>query len=226
MKNLIKHYWLVLLIIVTIPIVINFILIIPAPVPNKLVVGTMSDWLGFWAVYLGASATFAMVFVTYKTIKQNDKLIAQNNEQLDEIKRQWKEQNRPRLSSSLSIGREFVMVDIRNTSTTPAHNVKISLVNNTNKDILHFNELKGTLENMSFEIPPNGLKQIPIYGINAYRDGKYEGYITVDLLYDEAKESYDLYLKEINAIVWQYGAEDIYKILNDINSSIQHFKIQ
>lgn len=220
MKSIIKQYWWVLLIIVTIPIAINFILIIPTPVPNRLLVGTISDWLGFWAVYLGASATFVMVFITYKTIKQNDTLIVQNSEQLKEIKRQWKEQNRPRLSCSLSIGREYVMIDIRNTSPTPAHNVKISLINNTKKDILRFNELRGILENMSFEIPPNGLKQIPIYGINAYRDGNYDGYITVNLLYEERKESYDLHLKEINVIVWQYNITDLYDVLKAIYSTI------
>jgi len=224
MKGIIKRYWWVLFILVTIPIAINFILVIPAPVPNKLVVGTMSDWLGFWAVYLGVLATLVMVFITYKTIKQNDKLIAQNNEQLNEIKRQWKELNRPRLSCSLSIGREYVMVDIRNTSPTPAHNVRITLINNTKKDIPHFNELKGIIENMSFEIPPNGVKQIPINGINAYRDGKYDGYISVDLLYDETEETYNLYLKEINAIVWQYNIADLYGVLDDINSAIKTHK--
>lgn len=54
-------------------------------------VGEDTDWLGFWVTYISAIASFAMVFITWRTLQQN-------KEQLNELKRQWNEQNKPFLS--------------------------------------------------------------------------------------------------------------------------------
>ncbi len=41
-------------------------------------------WLGFWATYIGAIASFVMVYYTYKTLLQNQKVIDQNDTTLNQ----------------------------------------------------------------------------------------------------------------------------------------------
>lgn len=100
---------LAMIILLAFPIILNWLILRPAVVE---VVGEGADWLGFWAAYIGAIASFAMVVLTWWTLKQskiqNDALIAQNEEilqnnkeQLDELKRQWEEENRPYLEVSI-----------------------------------------------------------------------------------------------------------------------------
>jgi hypothetical protein len=61
-----------------IPIILNFVLQIPSHFP---IIGDSQTWLSFWASYIGAIASFAMIAVTFLTLKQNQA-------QLNEIKRQ------------------------------------------------------------------------------------------------------------------------------------------
>ena len=107
------------ILLITAPIILNFILLLPAYIPERLIIGTPQSWLEFWPVYIGAMGTFIMAIMTYKTIKQNAELI--------------KSQNTPRLSSSLAIGKECLYVEIKNTTLVPAHNVKVSIVDNSNE---------------------------------------------------------------------------------------------
>lgn len=84
-----KH-WVVIFIatVVLIPILLNWVIRWRS---FFKFVGKDTDWLGFWVTYISAIASFAMVFITWRTLQQN-------KEQLEEIKRQWNEQNKPILS--------------------------------------------------------------------------------------------------------------------------------
>lgn len=81
-----------------------------------------SSWAIFWATYLAAIASFAMVFVTWLTLKQN-------KNQLNELKRQWEEEHRPKVLIYLTKGgiSETVDVEILNIGKTPAENIQFYL---------------------------------------------------------------------------------------------------
>lgn len=68
MKDILKKYWWAVLIIL-LPVVINFMLQIPAFVQ---IVGDNTDWLTFWGNYLGGSiSALVALFVLFKTLQQN-----------------------------------------------------------------------------------------------------------------------------------------------------------
>ena len=77
---------------------------------------------------------------------------------------------------------------------------------------------------MTFEISPYEIKQIPIWGVQPYVDGRYDGYLSVSLSYNDTSEVFNLYLKEINVTAWSYQTRDICNSLKDINSSIDDIK--
>lgn len=91
MKKVLKRHWwiilLFLLIAILFPLVLNWVMQKPAIFKY---VGDSADWLGFWAAYISAIASFAMVIITWMTLSQN-------KAQLNEMKRQWEEEHRPRL---------------------------------------------------------------------------------------------------------------------------------
>ena len=59
---------LIVVFIVLFPLILNFILQFP---PSFDVVGDSVVWLEFWPTYLSAAASFIMIFLTYKMLRQN-----------------------------------------------------------------------------------------------------------------------------------------------------------
>lgn len=193
------------------PVVFSFILLLPSCVPEEWLIGDPSYWHSFWPTYIGAFGTLLMAIMTYKTLKQNDQLI--------------KEQNSPKLSCSLAIGKDCLYIDIKNTASVPAHNVKVSLANNTTKEkILDFDSLCNHLSQMSFDITPFETKQIPIRGIQPYVEGKYDGYLSATLTYNDKSETFNLFLSEINVTAWKYDVRDVCQSISEINSSLEDIK--
>ena len=68
MKEWLKKYWWVTLVILVLPIVINFLLMIPAFSP---IIGEDTDWLSFWGGYLGAIVSAGVAFIILY-IQRND----------------------------------------------------------------------------------------------------------------------------------------------------------
>lgn len=66
--KLFKKYWWAVLIILALPIVINFLLLVPAFSP---IVGENTDWLSFWGGYLGAIVSAGVAFIILY-IQRND----------------------------------------------------------------------------------------------------------------------------------------------------------
>lgn len=199
------------LVLIAAPIILNFILLLPAFVSEQLIIGTPQFWLEFWPIYIGAIGTFLMAIMTFKTLKQNAELI--------------KNQNTPKLSCSLAVGKDCIYIEIKNTASVPAHNVKIDIVDNTKSGkIYDFDSLRNHLANMAFELSPFEIKQIPIRGVQPYVDGDYNGFLTVTLIYNDISEVFNLYLKEINVTAWRYQTRDVCSSLKDINSSIDDIK--
>lgn len=160
-----KHSRLFLLLITLfciIPLGINLLIGLPQKSLPFHVVGNDISWLGFWASYLSAAATFIMVIFTWLTLKQN-------SQQLEELKRQWSEDHRARLSFSIVSKQGIFMLMIANVGKETAYNIRLtfsdqfieSLLANSTKDI--YRKLQGK----SFSIEPNTNKYFyisPIYG--------------------------------------------------------------
>lgn len=183
-------YIVVGIIIVLAPILLNFILLLHIGIPEQLIVGDSKLWLSFWPTYLGSLGTFLMAIMTYKTLKQNEKLI--------------KSQNTPKLSCSLSVGNNCLLVIIKNISSVPAYNVGLSLINKTNiKEIYKFDSLCSSLDKVRFDISPGDSKRIEILGIEPHKNGQYDGYISVILNYNGVTETVNIYLEELNITEWK-----------------------
>lgn len=176
-----------------------------------------SSWATFWATYLAAIASFAMVFITWLTLRQN-------KNQLDELKRQWDEQNKPIVSCTLAKSSSEILIELHNSSQVSAHNVKVKLSNKTDEDIFRFDETCRLLDDITFVIPPFSKKQIPIY-ITPYIDGNYTGYILVNLSYSGRSENFELYLAEINLTTTQFSNKEICDSIEKVGSVIKDKKI-
>lgn len=212
-------------------LVVVAMLLLPLGINALYLVGTdcevlhkPSEWTIFWATYLSAIASFAMVFITWLTLKkskeQNDAILKQNKDQLDEMKRQWEEQNTPIVSCSLEKSSESLLVELHNTSQVPAHKIRVRIDNNTGKDIYRFDKTCELLEKMTFEIPPFSIKQIPIM-LTPYVDGEYEGYLSVELSYCGKQERFDLYLKEINLTTRKYSTKDVCSKIEHLDNTVK-----
>lgn len=77
------------------------------------VVGEGKDWLMFWATFISAIASFAMVLITWRTLQQNKKII--------------EEQNRPQLIFTTIDIASVVYLVISNIGNSAANNIKLNL---------------------------------------------------------------------------------------------------
>lgn len=103
-----KKYWSILAMVgflLVLPLLINLCYRLESDCSE---LHAPSAWATFWATYLAAIASFAMVFITWLTLKknkeQNDAILQQNNDQLNEMKRQWEEDHRPKIEAYLIKG--------------------------------------------------------------------------------------------------------------------------
>lgn len=198
-----KYWWIIIIGLLILPLLINAGYLFES---EYSILHAPSAWATFWATYLSAIASFTMIYFTWRTLK--------------EMQRQWNEQNTPIVSCTLEKTNEYLLLELHNTSQTPAHKVHIELVNNTRDSILRFEETCEQLKLMSFEIPPFSIKQIPIYK-TPYVDGEYDGYITVKVSYGNKRESFDLYLKEINLTTWKYTTKDICSKIEHLDATVK-----
>ena len=106
--------------IVVIPCLINYLILQPQ---QFNIVGDGTTWLSFWVTYIGAVASFAMVFITWWTLIQNKK-------QLNELKRQWEEQNRARISFSIISSQLWYDLKITNIGKENAFNINVKFNDN------------------------------------------------------------------------------------------------
>lgn len=157
MKEWLKKYWWAILIILALPVVINFILLIPAFSP---IVGDNTHWLSFWASYLATIASFAMVFITWLTIKkskeQNDAILKQNKDQLDEMKRQWEEDHRPKIEAYLIKGSTIAdkrEIEFVNIGASPAEDITFYVDSHFIDDAPIEEEVKDALRKLGNTMP-------------------------------------------------------------------------
>lgn len=191
-KNFFKKYWWIVfsVVIILIPIALNWFIRMPALFKF---VGNDTDWLIFWVSYISAIASFAMVFITWFTLKQNE-------EQITELKQQWKEQNTPKVFCSLEKDNGSLFLVLSNPTPNVATNVHVNIKSYGIKETGLFSKYTTLLEKTLFTISPLQKKYIDLY-ISAYIEGDYsEQYIDVTVEINNEKDTYRLYLQEINLI--------------------------
>ena len=218
--------------IVVIPIALNFIINASSPIPKKYIIGDTRDWLSFWGVYIGSIGSLIMAGVAFVTImqnsraaKQNEVLIAQNKEQLDELKRQWIEQNKPVLSCTLSVRDNYLVLEIINTSAIHASKVKCKIENHTAHIKDDFSTINTALDNIYLEVPPHYSKLITIPGIEPSKIIDYgDEYILASILHGENRNTFKLYLREINVMEWQVSKKDVSDKIANIAKEIKQYR--
>lgn len=166
------------------------------------------DWSGIAAI-----VSFVMVVLTAISL-------IHNHRQLKELKRQWNEQNTPCVSCMLEIRGSGLYVELLNTSQVPAHKVKVQLEKHSCEEAIDFDETNHLLGEMSFELPPFSSKHIPIL-LSTFVDADYSGYITVVVEYSNKRDSFDLYLKEINLVMSEYSTKELCGSLEKIKTAIE-----
>lgn len=182
----IKTYWLILAMVV-------FLLILPLQInlcyrleSDCSELHAPSAWATFWATYLAAIASFAMVFITWLTLKknkeQNDAILQQNKDQLNEMKRQWEEDHRPKIEAYLIKGSTIAdkrEIEFVNIGASPA-------------------------EDIIFHLDSQFIDGAPIEEI-AKDVLRKLGNATPAFLFPHETQSFSIYEKEYVPNAWKYG---------------------
>ncbi len=151
-----KHCWVILLLLFLLPFILNWVVTRNTIMSYRLA-GEPKDWIAFWATYLSAIASFTMVVITWITLKQN-------KEQLNELKRQWKEDNRARICISIVPIGDIFCFKIQNIGKRIAYNVNIKFSDNLLKSLPEGYELfLNRIENKGFIVTPYRIKYIPLF---------------------------------------------------------------
>lgn len=218
MINLIKKYLYIILILFLLmfPLLLNY-LVTRNSIFDYKVAGKPSDWIIFWVTYLSSIASLAMVVITWWTLKQNkiqsNLILQQNTNQLDELKRQWKEANTTYLSCSLVKLKDACAIRILNSSNITASNVEVEIENKSEERIFYFEKTQELLSQTKFVIPPHESKDILIY-VTPYVDGDYKGGIEVKITSDDKIFGpYLLNFKEINLVM----QDNLVQLINSIS---------
>jgi hypothetical protein len=135
----------------------------------------------FWTA-LTAVGTIAMAFVTLLSLRQNDKLLDENRKQLEEMKRQWKEENEPKLDVHLVDSPNIyelgsISIQIYNYGNSLADNVKLSFENDfvRNIPIKSLQQYLRDLQKKTYRILPHTSIIIPFCNYSDNR--KDSGYL-------------------------------------------------
>lgn len=115
------------------------------------------DWLQFFATYLGAIASFGMIFYTARSLNNNKR-------QLAEMKRQWDEEHKPEIIAYMVAHENFLHLCIKNISAVPVKNIRISVTHISDREDFPFNkEIVGKINTAMFSIEPGGCRYINTY---------------------------------------------------------------
>lgn len=210
MENRLKNTLLILaglvLLIILLPLTMNWLLLRER---QFNIVGTATDWLQFWPVYLGAIGTIAMTIATFCTLRANQRQIAS-----------MIASEGAQLVFSLSRDYEYVFLKITNVGRSLARNIQLSIPNRL--DIIernvgmpfgdglikHFNKLT--------PIPlllPNQSDYIPLYMYRALGDSikDKDGVKTVEMFGDS-------YILENITRIGEYFKSEVFTITGDFTN--------
>ena len=216
--NYIKHIWnshkvamvIVAIIIVAFPFVLNLLVILNIGCP---VAGNPETWIAFWPSYLSAIASFGMIALTSMALFYNNKTLANNKEQLNEMKRQWDEEHSPNVSVSFSQLGNVAYLRLINTSNVEIKNLKIS------GDFYNGEEKSGffnmnLLEQFNIDIEPHGIRNIVLHNNIVPLTDNF--YFILQLHYNGMQKEIKVYCNDLylvgDVIVWKQLIDSIRKI--------------
>ena len=162
-KYCLKKCWpfFLLLFMVAIPFIINRLILIPSIWEY---VGEPKDWLAFWPSYLCAAASAVMIAFTAISLKSNDKLLANNIEQLNELKRQWRQEHEPDVSATFFMFEKGGYIRIMNISKVEIRSLSIKIIEDPGisikEQIYKYDIFKKDVESLCLDIEPNGVRNI------------------------------------------------------------------
>lgn len=221
MKVLLKKYWWLLIIVILLlflPLLVNLCYYWES---DCSALHAPSAWTSFWATYLAAIASFAMVVITYQTLKQN-------RQQLDELKRQWLAEHTPYLSCQLIAANGYFKLRIFNSSNVAATDVVISITNYLNEyKLFGFSELKEFLTNQFFVIPPKESLYFTIW-ITPYPEVENlpDGYIEVKLKTSTIDfGNYNLYPRNFAFVSYGDREQSIVDAISKVADKIKDQKV-
>lgn len=108
-----KALFIAILIIILLPIAINYTMQLPMIVPY---VGDAKDWLAFWGSYLSAAVSSVMIVFTGYS--------------LYEMKYEWNEDRKARLIITLEAKEDIFMIRVKNIGKMPAHKIQMKFEEN------------------------------------------------------------------------------------------------
>jgi hypothetical protein len=161
----------------------------------------------------GAIATAVMAYVTWKTL-------GQNKNQLSELKRQWAEQNRPKIVPSLVKSDGSVYLRIKNYSGVFANDVKVIISLDSTTDIDWYTHLKENLDKAILNIEPLGNKDMLLV-FTDWHETIYSGFLNVDIeINGKINDTYKLNMSELNVINSDMS-DILIKAIKDITSQLR-----
>lgn len=165
--GLIRQIWwnhkkaIVLSVIVAVvfPFVLNLLVMLKTNCP---VAGKPENWIAFWPSYLSAIASFGMIALTAVALYYNNKTLANNIDQLEELKRQWREEHEPTVLVSYNRIDGVAFLRLVNTSKSEIHNLSINgdfYVDGEKNDYFDLS----ILEEFNIDIESHGIRNIIIH---------------------------------------------------------------
>lgn len=140
------------------PFLLNWLVLIQAMYP---IAGKPETWISFWPSYLSAIASFGMIALTALTLYYNSKTLANNKEQLDELKRQWEDEHMPNVSVSFNLIGSIGYLRVVNTSVVEVKDLSIEAEFYQNGE-----KIEGAtfpvLRTLKINIEPKGVRNVVI----------------------------------------------------------------
>jgi len=166
------------------------------------------------ATGIGAIATAIMAIVTWKTLSQN-------KDQLSELKRQWAEQNRPKIVPSFVKSNGSIYLRIKNYSGVFVNDVKVIISLDSTTDIDWYSHLKEDLDKALLNLEPLGNKDMLLVYTD-WVNTDYTGFLNVIIeISGEKNETYKLNMSELNVI--NSGMSDmLIEAIKELTNQLRH----
>jgi hypothetical protein len=173
------------------------------------------EWLMFYTAYYGTLASVAMIYVTKRTLINNQK-------QLDEIKRQWKEEHKPEIIAYMTTHEIYFYICIKNTSRVPIHDIRVSVTHVPTKGIIPSKEyFLDKIDGASFAIEAGGIRYINTYAMTTSTPVQ-EDYLGLQFTYaDDIIYKVDLPFKEGSIIKDRLNYKQVFSDIHNISTAIQ-----
>ena len=198
MKELLRKYWWVLLLLLALPAIINSCYFVPA---LNEIFEKPQKWTEFWGTYLSAIASFLMVLITYKTLEQ--------------MKKQWDDEHCPHLEfyfikGTFPVGKDKYPVDghkfeVLNIGKSPATGLNFCI----NKEVVDYvkdSAVKEALSKIGSDIQlsllPNEARRFTLCEktIDRVKNSLYSYYIADVEVNEDVYEDFTTKIKELKII--------------------------